>query len=392
MAVYGFSITTQGSDLLSKLLSAEKPLVLSKVVFGSGKASATTVEELATQTSLISELGQGALGNVHYANENMFVTVAYSNSMNGGITSNTNINEFIIYAKDLDESDVPFVYATLGDNPEVLLPYNGSSAYVRKYQISIHIGSVAGVATNFNGAQNYQVSTTPPTDYSLMWIDTSDNNALKLWDGTNWIYATTKHNLVNVPGGVVLIGEDGKIPAEFLQVTGNPLLFGDTDGESGLWDRKTTAPTAQTPIRYNGYLRATRLYGMYYSDDADYAEAYPVDMPIRPGQLVMITKDGRFKANTIKGNPRILGIVSTKPASVIGNIPGRSNVPIAMMGRIPALVDCEVAPGDYLMGSDKPGYLTKATNDCARGAIVGQVIEPPTENTYPYATVLIVRL
>lgn len=64
------------------------------------------------------------------------------------------------------------------------------------------------------------------------------------------------------------LGPDGKVPMEQLQPTADSLNFGP-NGTNGLWDRQTAAPTGTMAIRYNGWLRATRVYGMYYSDSAD---------------------------------------------------------------------------------------------------------------------------
>lgn len=166
---------------------------------------------------------------------------------------------------------------------------------------------------------------------------------------------------------LVSVEEGGTIPGS--QISPDDVLKFGASGTSGLWDRQESAPTATTPIRYNGYLQATRVYGMYYSNDADYAEAYEVEGEIEPGELVMICPDGTLRKNTIQENHRVLGIVSGSPAAVIGG----KGVPIALAGRVPVKAVGRVFPGDFLVGAGTPGAVM-ACGDAPRGAVVAQAL------------------
>lgn len=171
-------------------------------------------------------------------------------------------------------------------------------------------------------------------------------------------------------------------------VSDKVLQYGDTNGEAGKFDKQTTAPTVTTnPLRYNGIFRATRVYGMYYSPDADVAELYPVEGEIEPGELVMICADGVFRRNIIAGNPRVLGIVSTAPAMLLGD--GGSGVPIALCGRVPVKVNGKVTAGDLLCGAATPGLLARAGDDVSKGAIVAQALESGKDGVI---TALVLRL
>lgn len=145
------------------------------------------------------------------------------------------------------------------------------------------------------------------------------------------------------------------IEAGATQGSKNALEFGTADGMEGMWDRQAGAPTGVQPIRYNGYLRATRVYGMYYSDNADYAEAYPVEGEYEPGDLIAITPDG-FWRNTLPGNRRILGFVSDSFACCIG-CQGENRVPIALSGRLWVKAQGPVEPGDLLVAGELPGTV-----------------------------------
>ena len=173
-------------------------------------------------------------------------------------------------------------------------------------------------------------------------------------------------------GGVATLGEDGKVPVSQLQAAAESLNFGVTDGEDGLWDRQETVPEGTSPIRYNGYLRATRVYGVYYSDSADFAEAYETAEPMAPGELAVLWEDGGIRRSASPYDIHVLGIVSTDPAHVIGG----KGTPIALSGRVPVKVTGRVRIGDYLTSSEVPGRARTADPGTApRGSIVGMALE-----------------
>lgn len=165
---------------------------------------------------------------------------------------------------------------------------------------------------------------------------------------------------------------------------GNALLYGDKDGVAGMFDKLSTAPTATNPLRYNGYFRATRVYGCYYSDSADLAEIYHVEDKAEPGDLIMVCPDGAYRKNTIEKNPRLLGVVSTDPGMVLGNGIG---LPIALAGRVPVKVSGDAHAGDFLCASNEPGKAMAVTHveETPRGSIIGMVIEPKNEKGYANA-------
>lgn len=171
--------------------------------------------------------------------------------------------------------------------------------------------------------------------------------------------------------GVATLGADGKIPTSQLQPTADSLNFGPA-GTDGLWDRQSSVPTGTQAIRYNGYLRATRVYGMYYSDAADYAEAYPVEGEVLPGELVALCGDGVLRRCGRAMETRIVGIVSSAPAAVIGG----EGVPLALAGRVPVRVAGAVKAGDFLCSSEVPGAAKAiALEEAPRGSILGMALE-----------------
>lgn len=155
--------------------------------------------------------------------------------------------------------------------------------------------------------------------------------------------------------------------------SGNALLFGHTDGVEGKWDRSTSMPTATQAIRYNGILRATRVYAVYYSDDADLAESYKIKGEFKVGDLIAIEDNGDLVRNDIYGNTKVLGFVSEEPGMVLG---GDKDIPIALSGRV--RVNCEniVHPGDFLIGCGEGKVIGVSDIErTKRGQVVGIALE-----------------
>lgn len=194
------------------------------------------------------------------------------------------------------------------------------------------------------------------------------------------------HGFVNSPGsGGVDTGELAQVSGfgseqellEALESLKRVLLYGEGNGEAGRFDTLTAAPTAQNPLRYNGVLRATKLFGVYFSDNADLAERYPVEGPWEPGDLIQICPDGRLRRNEAAFNRSVLGFISTAPGYVLGE--KTEGPPIALCGRVPVKVVGPVWPGDYLEAADEPGCVQRVEPDHAlRGGIVAQALEKKT--------------
>lgn len=72
---------------------------------------------------------------------------------------------------------------------------------------------------------------------------------------------------------------------------------------------------------------------------------------------------------------KTLGIVSTKPGQVIGDVDGIGKpLPVALSGRVPVKVTLkngDINPGDYIATSDIPGVGMKATEP---GRVIGKAL------------------
>lgn len=189
MAVNGYAITTAGSNLITQAIANGESINFTRVQFGTGVHSATAATGLVDRTSLITPLGNGSLSSPVFSAPNMFLTVQYDNSMNGGLANQVALAEFGIFGtrSGASSTEVLIIYGSMGAAPETLLPYSSTCVMVRKYQIALNFGSVAGLTSNFSAIGGYVVSATAPTDTTKLWIDSAHNNISKIYNGTSWV-------------------------------------------------------------------------------------------------------------------------------------------------------------------------------------------------------------
>ena len=121
---------------------------------------------------------------------------------------------------------------------------------------------------------------------------------------------------------------------------------------------------------------------------ADYAEAVDVTgdrTKYEPGDVLVIDPKapGKFLKSNQAYSTLVAGIYSTKPGFVGRLTPAdaktsASEVPMAMVGRVPAKVTAENGPiqvGDLLVSSSKMGYAMKGTDRSQMlGAVIGKAL------------------
>ncbi|MBX4200475.1 hypothetical protein KW790_03405 [Candidatus Parcubacteria bacterium] len=112
---------------------------------------------------------------------------------------------------------------------------------------------------------------------------------------------------------------------------------------------------------------------------ADIAEAYMSEDDLMAGEIVSILGGINVSRADRRGDPSLMGVVSTDPGIVMGlntnESIGGNKYPIALGGRVPVRVNNEngaIAPGDYLTLSSSPGVATKALKS---GVVIGQALE-----------------
>ena len=127
---------------------------------------------------------------------------------------------------------------------------------------------------------------------------------------------------------------------------------------------QNSANANDTIVKKNSWMKIATMTGA-----ADLAEIYETDDPtIEPGHMVSIGPRGKtwITKSTIAYDPKVIGVVSTKPAYVMGSAPdGGLPVLVALTGRVPVQIDptsLPIVPGDFLTSSSTPGLAIKATS------------------------------
>lgn len=136
-----------------------------------------------------------------------------------------------------------------------------------------------------------------------------------------------------------------------------------TPGDFQLQWAQNNVNSANTVVNKNSWMKVNTLTGA-----ADLAEIYGTeDASIQAGDVVSIASRGNawVTKSAVPYDPKMIGVVSTKPSSVMGSAPsGAIPVAVALTGRVPIRIDpssAPIAPGDFLTSSRTPGLAQKAT-------------------------------
>ncbi len=234
------------------------------------------------------------------------------------------------------------------------------------------------------------------------------------WNANNiGIAMQNTANLTNAWDGISFNGANGVVVAGIgAQITNQSSYYGDIafyNRSSAGWSEKmrivstgnvgigTTAPAYNLDV--TGSIRATTGYvfpdGTTQSTafipancGADYAESVGVTgdrAKYEPGDILVIDPDapGKFLKSNQAYSTLVSGIYSTKPGFVgrlepAGSEASKTEVPMAMVGRVPTKVSAENGPikvGDLLVTSSTLGYAMKGTDPSRMlGAVVGKAL------------------
>lgn len=150
MSYYGFAITNAGRGLIARLLAGDV-MTISKVLFGKGKLPDTSDPREAT--ALVEPVAEGVYSRPVAADGVATMTVEYRSDLNGGLSEGFDLREFGIYAIDPEEGEVLIYYATLGDHPQWVSPYNQGETEaidVRRFPVTFVIGADRGITSLYD--------------------------------------------------------------------------------------------------------------------------------------------------------------------------------------------------------------------------------------------------
>jgi len=154
----------------------------------------------------------------------------------------------------------------------------------------------------------------------------------------------------------------------------NGVIVNDTDTDTAqLQFGQAAGPSGTSTIYAGSYIKAYKISG------ADLAEVYYSKEPaLAPGTVVSFDPsiNTGVKKSSRSYDPSLAGVVSTKPAQVLGDNSQVSGSPVflALTGRVPVKVSTEngpIAPGDLLTSSSTPGVGMRATR---AGYVIGRAL------------------
>lgn len=134
-------------------------------------------------------------------------------------------------------------------------------------------------------------------------------------------------------------------------------------GSGGNLEHNQAAPSGTVVLGYNGYFYATKVFNPVYADYVDwfYAKQHIL---IQPGKCYYETGEGLWMCDQ-RMQRGVIGMCSDTYGMAVGMDHGRVQVPIAVAGRVLAIVDREYPPGTPLTNNDN-GDLTAMTVDESR--------------------------
>lgn len=141
-----------------------------------------------------------------------------------------------------------------------------------------------------------------------------------------------------------------------LDVGGTPIRSAIVAGTSGT----SAASVPNTVVLRDGSadVYANVFHGIATSARyADVAERYETDVPVLPGDVVIIGGDKEITLSTVANDDAVFGVISTDPAYRMNEDAGSDQTHpfVALVGRVPCKVSGKVRKGQRLVTSDIPG-------------------------------------
>lgn len=212
-----------------------------------------------------------------------------------------------------------------------------------------------------------------------------------LVNGTSNVVVSSSGNVtVNVAGAVnvATFATTGLILPGIVSVTGN-VTAGNLSGTNIVGTLTTAAQTSITSvgtltslnsgaISSSSTVTGTSFVGIATSARyADLAENYLADAAYAPGTVVEFGGDAEVTVSTVDHSTAVAGVVSTDPAYLMNShLQGVYIVAVALIGRVPCLVQGPVKKGSVLVTSTVPGTAMAIDNlKFKPGCVVGKAME-----------------
>ncbi|MCX7669008.1 MAG: hypothetical protein N2439_02910, partial [Anaerolineae bacterium] len=127
--------------------------------------------------------------------------------------------------------------------------------------------------------------------------------------------------------------------------------------------------------------------GGYQTPAADFAELWPAEAGLVPGDVLVIAPDGRLARSVEAFAANVAGVYSTQPGFLGGataDLSMKANAPLAVVGIVPVKASAEngpIRPGDLLTSAHTPGHAMAAGRQPPAGTVIGKALEPLAAGT-----------
>ena len=330
-------------------------------------------------------LGAGQDLKLHITNGD---TGNITNQVGNDLKINLQVNNINTHVATFENSD--FVPASNGTGSIGTLANKWGSIFANNITLDqngdlngntagLHTGDVVGNVTgNLTGNVTSNTGTSTFNNVTVngsitgSLVGTSTTAELVELDGGSGVAAVTTATANTIAGR----DSNGDITAN---------LFNGTATNSNQLDN-APADLTQTPNTIakrdiNGDIIARKFQGTATAAQfADLAEMYASDEQYEPGTVVSLGGDKEVTATTAFCDPKIAGVVSTKPAYLMNS--EAEGVAVALRGRVPCKVEGVVNKGDLIVTSPKAGVATAITQDSAipnAVCIIGKAIKNSTD-------------
>ena len=376
--VYGVTSTSNGSGVLGEVSATDGNGVL-------GRATATTGFGVGVRGSSMSTAGVGVFGYARATTGSAWGVFGQTDSTGGrgvyGYAGTTTGSTYGVFGQ-ADSTDGRGVMgrasATTGTTYGV-------------YGLSL---STAGT-----GVMGYDNATTGTTYGVYGRTDSGDGGAAGVYGYASVTYGLSAgvRGVTDSTTGWGAVGVEGKASQTTGYSTGVRGLSYSADGYAGVFQNggggialyAISNTTSGDIITVDSYMStvfrvtgAGNVYadGSYLSPAADYAEMWPANGNLQPGDVLVVGMDGKLTLSTQPFQASVVGVYSTKPGFVGGAANGgdqTGKVPLAITGIVPVKVSAEngvIHPGDMLVASATPGYAMRAGDNPPNGTVLGKAL------------------
>lgn len=332
----GFSTIQQGVTLSTNLGSA---------IFAGSASSTNQLAGVAAVNYLRADINETMSGTLSINNDSgLYVgtssalhlsmsgsDASITNSNLGGkITLGTNLGSFVMNGSLVLNGDL-----TVNGINKII---NTTTLNIEDNFIAVNKGvSNSGSLPQYSGLKIIRGQVSTPTEQNLYWV----------WDNGFQDDRTTTY------------GQAGGAWTAYRAAAGNN-------------DIELSDPTL-VDIRANVFLGSSTAVL-----NADLAERYETDMPVEPGDVVILGGGKEVTKSTVDLDSRVFGVVSENPALLMNRDAGSNatHPMIALKGRVKVKVAGNGNAGDRIVASDSAGVARVAQlSECTPFNVVGRLIK-----------------